>query len=105
MNDDPLERIEIKPSIEIEKIIFEHGLQLYNGLIEASRPDEISLLKEFIGTYTCIVSNYGEKSGCLPESLAVDLNEAVLLKFDGNDQWRVFADNFRDSLEELSAGS
>lgn len=99
MDDNLLEQIDIQPSATIEQLILDQGARLYDALAKANRYDEIVLVRELIASYTYMVSSYADKTGRLPESLAVDLNEAALLKLDSSNEWQRFANQFKNNLD------
>lgn len=102
-------RILASPILEL--LIRTLGIELLHAVIEASRVSELERLLPLVVEYNAFVSEYGETTGRSPESLAVDLNEAALLKLDElrsgmHTEWRVFAGQFANqfglSIEALS---
>lgn len=100
MNDETFEKIEFQPSDRIEEFFTSIGLELYAMLVSVERHDEIALMSELISSYAYAVSLYGDKTKRWPESLAVDLNEAALLKLSGNSEWRKFAEGFKNNIHK-----
>lgn len=108
-NEDRLESIEINPSKLSEETILKLGELLHDSLVKAERLDEVELLLDIIVEYSVMTSFYGEKTDRIPESIAVDLNEAALLKRDGlssnrDTEWQIYAQQFKDALLGLDIG-
>lgn len=89
----------------MDKSLLDIGLELCTMLTAAKRHDEISLACQLINSYSYIFSIYAEKSNSVPESLAVDLNEAALLKLSNTSDWKIFAQNFENSVLSLKHSS
>ena len=99
---------QITASPLLERLIHDGGLVLLNAVVNASHANEVEAMLPLVVEYNVFTSNYGEATGRMPESLAVDLNEAALLKLDelrrsGTDtEWLVFANQFGSSIESLT---
>jgi hypothetical protein len=105
--EDRLESVDLKPSENTEVMLLQVGAALHSGLIRAERLDEVEILMDVIIEYSSMVSIYGDKTDRIPESLAVDLNEAALLKRDEliedvEKEWKIFASQFNDALHDIA---
>jgi len=91
-----------------EQTILRLGVLLHGAVLNAERVDELELLVGVVAEFTVMTSTYGEKTDRIPESLAVDMNESVLMKLeslkrDDNDtEWMVYIQQFKDSLLDVS---
>jgi hypothetical protein len=103
-----LESIDLKQSINSEVTLLWLGSILYDGLMRAERLDELEMIMDAIGEFTVMASYYGEKTGRVPESLGVDLNEAAALRHYSlskhiENEWYIYANQFKDSLYRLAS--
>lgn len=101
--EDRLGALNLLPSINTEKTLVQLGSVLYDSLVRAVRLDEVEIVIDAIGEYSTMVSFYGEETGRMPESLAVDLNEAALLKETelskgDKTEWHIYASQFKKNL-------
>ena len=108
-DDDWLEKVDIERSSLIEKTLVHMGVALHHALVEAERHDEVAMILDAIGELTWMMSNYGDKTDRIPESLGVDLNETAILKYElikkegpgkhaNNGEWRFFAMQFHENI-------
>ena len=100
--EDRLESVDLQSSQHSEKMLIDLGAILHNALVVSSRMDEVDLLMDAIGEYATMTSFYGDKTGRIPESLGVDLNEAAILKRNASSEWQVYADQFKNSLDKIA---
>lgn len=102
MDEDQLESIDLYPSVVIERTIIRLGYTLLEALQNATRLDEVQLLIDSIGEYTLMVSTYGSKTGRMPESLGVSLNEAALIKHQALEQDLSPSDTYFQFAEQVA---
>lgn len=96
----------LKTSASIERLLYDLGSNLHKSLLLAGRIDEVEAIMSIIFEYDELASEYGEATGRIPESLAVDLTEAALLKRDElisgvHQEWLVYATQFETSLSRI----
>ena len=85
--------------MQANKFLLETGGLLAKYLEEFSSLDNLKLLQEMILSYSGVCERYAESNSEFPESFAVDLNEALLFKLSNSSEWRVYLNDFRQTLE------
>lgn len=102
---DRLESVDLKQSNISEKMLVDLGTILYNSYVRATRVDELELMDEAIGEYVLMTSYYSQATDRIPESLGVDLNVSMYFRLPAlkngeatQDDWRVYAEQFRELL-------
>lgn len=96
----------LKTSGSIERLLYDLGSNLHKSLLMAERIDEVEAILSIIVEYEELASEYGEATGRIPESLAVDLTEAALFKRDElisgvHQEWLIYATQFETSLSRI----
>lgn len=98
----------VRKSLVIDEFIYTQGKLLADVLTKSTRIDEVNLISDLIGSYTHMVSMYGDFSDKIPESLGVDLNEACLMKLyelrnntDETSESDIYLERFVTSLQQF----